>query len=100
MAAFKELPADKFTEKLCTVFNNAGLSMALAIGNSVGLFDAMAKLEKPATSQEISLEAGLVERSAFIVFLFVWKPAASLFVNNRLLIKKLSYSLFHVVKME
>lgn len=70
MAAFQELPAEKFTEKLCTVFNNAGLSMALAIGNSVGLFDAMAKLEKPATSQEISLEAGLVERSAlFLLFL-------------------------------
>ena len=60
--AVKELPAEAFAEKMMNVMNNAGLSMSLAIGNNVGLFNAMAKLEQPETSLKIAQEAGLVER--------------------------------------
>ncbi len=62
MAASKEMSEDEFSNKMLDVLNNSALSMGVAIGDYVGLFKAMAKLDQLKTSAEIASEAGLNER--------------------------------------
>ncbi len=59
---FNQEKANQFVEKLLTVLNNGALTLMLSIGHRTGLFDALGKLEIPATSAEIAAAAGLNER--------------------------------------
>lgn len=62
MASSAELSGDEFAGKMLDVLNNSALSMGIAMGDYVGLFTAMAELDKPQSSSEIALKAGLNER--------------------------------------
>lgn len=59
---FNQEKASKFVEKLLTVINHGALTLMLSIGHRTGLFDALGKLETPATSAEIAEAANLNER--------------------------------------
>src|SRR5215210_5698729 len=53
--------AKKFTGRLLDLLDGAAVVQMIAMGNRVGLFDAMAPLG-PATSAEVASAAGLRER--------------------------------------
>lgn len=52
---------EKFEERLVGIYNNAALTLMIALGHRSGLFDVMAKLQ-PSTSPEIAAAAKLNER--------------------------------------
>lgn len=52
---------DAFAERLMTLYNNGAVTVMIAIGHRLGLFDVMATLS-PETSEEIAHRAGLAER--------------------------------------
>ena len=56
------LPENALCEKLMDALNNTALGMGIAIGDYVGLFEAMSKLDEPTTSIEIAEQASLNER--------------------------------------
>eukprot|EP00794_Sanderia_malayensis_P012706 gene12706-14011_t len=58
----KEMPEEEFGDKMMQVLNNSALSMGIAIGDQVGLFKTLSKLEGPKTSAQIASECGLNER--------------------------------------
>lgn len=60
-----DLSPEQFAKKLTNVLDNAGLSMAIGVGSTVGLFSVLADLNQPETVDVIAKKAGLVER-------FVW----------------------------
>ena len=51
-----------FTDKMDTIVSHGYLSMSIAIGSQMGLFDVMATMESPATAAEIAEKAGCKER--------------------------------------
>ncbi len=53
---------EAFAQKLMTMLNNALTVTSMSIGHRAGLFDAMTRLPRPATSGEIAAAAGLEER--------------------------------------
>ncbi len=57
-----EMSEEAFSSKMLDTLNCSALSMGIAIGDYVGLFEAMSKLEEPKTSFEIAAKAGLNER--------------------------------------
>ena len=56
------LSEDALCDKLMDALNNTALGMGIAMGDYVGLFEAMSKLDEPATSTEIAEKAELNER--------------------------------------
>ncbi|GAB4561805.1 MAG: class I SAM-dependent methyltransferase [Haliangiales bacterium] len=57
-----EEKAEAFANQLLEVLNHGSLTLMISIGHRTGLFDAMAKLGEPATSEELATAAGLNER--------------------------------------
>jgi ubiquinone/menaquinone biosynthesis C-methylase UbiE len=51
-----------FASRLTDILNSGALNLALGMGYSLGLFEAMDRLRVPATSGAIAVEAGLNER--------------------------------------
>ena len=58
----EELPPDKFAEKFTRLIDDASVSMAMGVGDELGIFSVMAQMEKPETSEVIAKKSGLVER--------------------------------------
>ena len=56
------LPEDALCDKLMDALNNTALGMGIAMGDYVGLFEAMSKFDEPTTSAEIAEKASLNER--------------------------------------
>jgi SAM-dependent methyltransferase len=54
--------AEVFAGRMLTVLNDAALALMLSSGHRTGLFDALARLGRPAGSPEIAEAAGLSER--------------------------------------
>ena len=54
--------ANAFAEKMLGVLNSASLALMTSLGHRTGLFDALARLNEPATSHRIADEAKLSER--------------------------------------
>jgi 2-polyprenyl-3-methyl-5-hydroxy-6-metoxy-1,4-benzoquinol methylase len=54
--------AEAFASKMIGVLNGGALALMTSIGHRTGLFDALAKLSEPSSSQQIALAAGLNER--------------------------------------
>ena len=52
----------EFTHKMDTIVSHGYLSLSIAIGSQMGLFDVMATMESPATAGEIAEKAGCKER--------------------------------------
>ena len=61
---------EAFSEKLMDALNNAALGMGIAMGDYMGLFKAMAELEKSVTSAELAERAGLNERLVAFLAIF------------------------------
>ncbi len=57
-----EEKAEAFANRLFDVLNSGSLALMISIGHRTGLFDVMAKLGKPVTSEELATAAGLNER--------------------------------------
>lgn len=53
--------ADAFTERLVEILNSGALSLMIAIGHRVGLYDAMSQMP-PSPAKAIAERAGLNER--------------------------------------
>ena len=58
----EELSPKDFAVRMQNVVDDASLSLALGIGDSLGIFNVMAKLENFESSENIAKEAGLNER--------------------------------------
>ena len=58
----EELPPDKFAEKITRLIDDASVSMAIGVGDELGIFSVMAQMEKPEISEVIAKKSGLVER--------------------------------------
>lgn len=54
--------SEAFCERLVDVLNNGAIGLMLSIGHRTGLFDTLARLDRPATAHEIADEASLSER--------------------------------------
>src|SRR5436305_1476812 len=54
--------AEAFAGRVVGVLNDAMLGLMLSVGHRTALFDRLAELEGPATSEEIAKHAGLEER--------------------------------------
>lgn len=54
--------AEEFAGKVLGIINNGFLTLMLSVGNHTGLFDTLASLGSPATSEEVAARAGLNER--------------------------------------
>ncbi len=59
---FDEDRSARFSERVVDLFNGAAVTLMIAIGHRTGLFDAMARLNAPATSLGVAEVAGLDER--------------------------------------
>lgn len=53
---------DAFGEKMMGIVNNGALALMISLGHRTGLFDAIAAIGAPATSEKIARQAGLNER--------------------------------------
>ena len=53
---------EAFGERIVGIFNESALSFMISLGHRSGLFDALGRLKRPATTHEIADEAGLNER--------------------------------------
>jgi 2-polyprenyl-3-methyl-5-hydroxy-6-metoxy-1,4-benzoquinol methylase len=62
VAEFDVAKAEAFGEKMVGNLNSASIVLMSSIGHRTGLFDAMAGLSAPATTQQIADAAGLSER--------------------------------------
>jgi 2-polyprenyl-3-methyl-5-hydroxy-6-metoxy-1,4-benzoquinol methylase len=62
MIATEKNPSEVFAQKMLEVMNHAALALMTSIGHRTRLFDVMALLPCPATSQEIARAAELNER--------------------------------------
>lgn len=61
-AKHEELSPKDFAARMQNIVDNASLSLALGVGDSLGIFNVMAKLENFESSENIAKEAGLNER--------------------------------------
>jgi ubiquinone/menaquinone biosynthesis C-methylase UbiE len=59
---FDDARHEAFGERVVGMLNEAALSFMLSIGHRSGLLDALHRLDRPATTQEIADEAGLDQR--------------------------------------
>ena len=58
----EELSPKDFAAKMQNIVDDASLSLALGVGDSLGIFNIMAKLENFESSESIAKKAGLNER--------------------------------------
>jgi 2-polyprenyl-3-methyl-5-hydroxy-6-metoxy-1,4-benzoquinol methylase len=61
MSALDSVKLERFQQQMLGTLNRAALALMTSIGHRTGLFDVMSRM-RPATSAEISAEAGLDER--------------------------------------
>ena len=59
---FDDARHETFGNRVVGMLNDASLTFMLSIGHRTGLLDALQRLDRPATTHEISDEAGLAER--------------------------------------
>ncbi|NDV27418.1 class I SAM-dependent methyltransferase [Desulfovibrio sp. JC010] len=54
--------AELFSKKMCDILNYGALNLAMGIGYETGLFEALSRIDGPASCTEIAAEAGVSER--------------------------------------
>ena len=60
--------SDAFTQKMNEVVKSGFITLGLALGSRLGLFNTMVQLDGPVTSQQIADAANCKERSYALVF--------------------------------
>ena len=62
MTNFSEEKCSRFSDRLIDIFNHGALNLALGLGYQLGLLQALADLDRPATATEVAARAGLNPR--------------------------------------